>query len=88
MTERTLPKRPSVDHPVVHNIQAIAELERNVRDERTPFDRVTAAVTRMAGSTTFIAVHGHPCGRQHGVYRGSCSLVRWLDRDEYYTVCF
>jgi uncharacterized membrane protein len=57
MTERTPPRRPSAEHPVVGNIQAIAELERNALEERTSFDRVTAAVTRVAGSTTFIAVH-------------------------------
>jgi uncharacterized membrane protein len=51
------PKRPSAEHPVTHNIQAIAELERDALDKRTLMDRVTAAVTRVAGSTTFIAVH-------------------------------
>jgi uncharacterized membrane protein len=49
--------RPSGEHPVVHNVQAIAELERSVLEDRTPVDRLTAAVTRVAGSTTFIAVH-------------------------------
>jgi uncharacterized membrane protein len=57
MSDRTPPKRSRGDHPVGHNIQAIAELERSVLEDRTPFDRVTAAVTRVAGSTTFIAVH-------------------------------
>jgi uncharacterized membrane protein len=51
------PKRPSAEHPVVHNIQAMAELERNALDKRTLVDRVMAAVTRATGSTTFIAVH-------------------------------
>src|SRR5579862_5191913 len=51
------PTRQSADHPVVHNVQLIAELERNALEGRTPFDRVTAAVTRVAGSGMFIAVH-------------------------------
>jgi uncharacterized membrane protein len=51
------PKRPSAEHPVVHNIQAIAELEQGALDKRTPIDLVTAAVTRVSGSIAFIAVH-------------------------------
>ena len=57
MAERTHPNRQNAEHPVVHNVQLIAELERNALEGRTPFDRVTAAVTRVAGSATFIAVH-------------------------------
>jgi uncharacterized membrane protein len=57
MSERTPSKRQRDEHPVGHNIQAIAELERIVMEERSPVDRVTAAVTRIAGSTTFIAIH-------------------------------
>jgi uncharacterized membrane protein len=57
MAERTPPDSQSAEHPVVHNVQLIAELERNALEGRTPFDRVTAAVTRVAGSATFIAVH-------------------------------
>jgi uncharacterized membrane protein len=57
MTERTPSKRPRDEHPVGHNIQAIASLERIVLEERSSVDRVTAAVTRIAGSTTFIAIH-------------------------------
>src|SRR5471030_677266 len=52
-----LPKPPSDEHPVIHNIQAIAALERDAMDKRTLIDRVTAAVARVAGSTTFIAIH-------------------------------
>jgi uncharacterized membrane protein len=51
-------KPSKTEHPIVHNIQAIAEMERDALDKRTPLDRLTAAVTRMAGSTTFIAAHG------------------------------
>jgi uncharacterized membrane protein len=57
MTEHTPPNRSNTEHPVAHNIQAIAELERNALDERTSVDRATATLTRVTGSTTFIAVH-------------------------------
>jgi uncharacterized membrane protein len=53
-----LPKPlPKAEHPVVQNIQTIANLEQDALDKRTPLDRVTAAVARMAGSTMFIAAH-------------------------------
>jgi uncharacterized membrane protein len=45
------------EHPVGLNVQAIASLEREAFDQRTPVDRVSAAITRVAGSATFIAVH-------------------------------
>lgn len=57
MSEPTSSKRRRDEHPVGHNIQAIADLERIVLEERSSVDRVTAAVTRIAGSTTFIAIH-------------------------------
>jgi uncharacterized membrane protein len=47
----------SHEHPVGHNVQTIANLEREAIDQQTPVDRLTAAITRVAGSTTFIAVH-------------------------------
>jgi uncharacterized membrane protein len=50
-------KLTKAEDPVIHNIQAIAELERHALDKRTLVDRVTAVVTRVSGSTTFIAVH-------------------------------
>jgi uncharacterized membrane protein len=56
-TERTPPRRRSGEHPVGQNIQAVGDLERTVLEERTSFDKVTGAVTRVAGSTTFIAIH-------------------------------
>jgi uncharacterized membrane protein len=52
-----VPKRPGAEHPIIHNIQAIAELERDAREKRTLVDRVTAAVSRASGSATFIVVH-------------------------------
>jgi uncharacterized membrane protein len=45
------------EHPVGDNIQAIAELEQKARDDRTSIDRLTDAVTRAAGSRTFIVLH-------------------------------
>ena len=45
------------EHPVVHNIRAMVELERKSLDDRTPIDRLTDAVARVAGSTTFIVLH-------------------------------
>jgi uncharacterized membrane protein len=57
MTGPTPPARAKAEHPVVGNIEAIGELERHGREERTAVNRITATVTRVAGSTTFIAVH-------------------------------
>lgn len=52
------PRTPAThEHPVDLNVQAIANLDREAIDQQTPIDRVTAAITRIAGSTTFIAVH-------------------------------
>lgn len=54
---RTSKRSPAHEHPVVRNIQAIAELERKALDDRTPIDRLTNAVTRISWSTTFVALH-------------------------------
>jgi uncharacterized membrane protein len=45
------------EHPVVHNIRTMVELERKSQDDRTPLDRLTDAVGRVAGSTPFIVLH-------------------------------
>jgi uncharacterized membrane protein len=50
-------KRSEVEHPVARNVQAIAALEREALDDRTSLDRITHAVTRIAGSQTFILAH-------------------------------
>jgi uncharacterized membrane protein len=42
---------------VAHNIRAMVELAEEARHERTGMNRVTDAVARVAGSTTFIALH-------------------------------
>lgn len=57
MRQRRSSTHPSAEHPVVLNVQAIANLEREILDQQTPVDRATAAITRVAGSVTFIAVH-------------------------------
>jgi uncharacterized membrane protein len=45
------------EHPVGHNIRTMADLERQTLDHRTRIDRLTATVTRVAGSTPFIVLH-------------------------------
>jgi|SRR5579872_2150738 uncharacterized membrane protein len=53
----TMPTPPPNQHPVLHNIETIAELERDALEKRTRIERVTAGVTRIAGSTAFIVLH-------------------------------
>jgi uncharacterized membrane protein len=50
-------KPPETEHPVARNVQTIAALEREALDDRTHLDRLTHAVTRIAGSQAFIAAH-------------------------------
>src|SRR5438105_337854 len=45
-------------HPVARNIDAIAALERQALEERTHVDRLTDAITRIAGSRPFVVAHG------------------------------
>jgi uncharacterized membrane protein len=47
----------STEHPVELNVQAIATLERELLDQQTLVDRASTAITRVAGSATFIIVH-------------------------------
>ena len=47
----------SVAEPASQNIAAIASLERQALHERTTLDRVTDAVTAVAGSAAFLVVH-------------------------------
>jgi uncharacterized membrane protein len=49
--------RSEKEHPVARNVQTIAALEREALDERTHLDRLTHAVTRIAGSQAFILAH-------------------------------
>ena len=57
MKPRKLSTSPSSEHPVGLNVQAVTKLERDALDQLTAVDRVTARITRVAGSATFIAVH-------------------------------
>jgi uncharacterized membrane protein len=57
MKQRTTSMHASAEHPVGINVQAIAKLEREVLDQQTLVDRVTAGITRVTGSAPFIAVH-------------------------------
>ena len=43
--------------PVVKNVQAIADLERRLLDERTHINRLSDVGTRIAGSPSFIFLH-------------------------------
>ena len=49
--------RAGPEHPVVQNIRAMVELDQKALDTRTALDRLTDAVTRVAGSTPFIVLH-------------------------------
>jgi uncharacterized membrane protein len=57
MRQRKTPTHPDAEHPVGVNVQAIAKLEREVLNQQTTVDRVTAVITRVTGSATFIVVH-------------------------------
>jgi uncharacterized membrane protein len=57
MRQRTPSMHPQAEHPVGLNVQTIAKLEREALDQQTRFERGTAAITRVAGSIGFIAVH-------------------------------
>ena len=50
-------RAPGQEDPVVHNIRTMVELERKALDDRTPIDRLTHAVARVAGSMPFIVFH-------------------------------
>ncbi|MCU1386314.1 MAG: hypothetical protein JWL71_5011 [Acidobacteria bacterium] len=49
---------PRVPELAARNIQAIADLERTARQDRTRLDRFTDAVTSAAGSPLFLVAHG------------------------------
>jgi uncharacterized membrane protein len=61
MTERPRPRRPSPPAGVTalteRNVRAIAQLERTAMEERTSADRVSDAITRVAGSAGFVVGH-------------------------------
>jgi len=43
--------------PTLQNVRAIADLERQMVHERTPLQRITDSITRLAGSGLFLAAH-------------------------------
>jgi uncharacterized membrane protein len=51
---RTRPPEPPT---VVKNVQAIADLERRLLDERNHINRLSEFATRIAGSPTFVVLH-------------------------------
>jgi uncharacterized membrane protein len=50
-------RRPAVSPAVKKNITSIAQLEQEVEEQRTPFDRVSDAITGFVGSLQFILAH-------------------------------
>jgi uncharacterized membrane protein len=48
---------PSHNDPILENVHAIAELERSASFQRTRLERLTDAITEVAGSPAFIVFH-------------------------------
>ena len=55
----TTPKTPAARSvsPTERNVRAIAQLEHNAMPDRTSADRLSDAITRVAGSAAFVAAH-------------------------------
>jgi uncharacterized membrane protein len=47
----------SVSTHLERNVRAIAQLEHNAMKDRSPADRLSDAITRFAGSASFVAAH-------------------------------
>ena len=47
----------SVDELTRRNVEAVLELEKAAKEERTPSDRVAEKIARFCGSMTFVWVH-------------------------------
>lgn len=54
---RKRPPKAVVSQAMERNVRAIAELERHAIHQRTTADRVSDAITRVAGSAAFVAAH-------------------------------
>jgi uncharacterized membrane protein len=50
-------RKKELEPPVVKNVQAIAELEKRMLEERKHISRLSELATRVAGSTPFIVGH-------------------------------
>lgn len=55
MSERR--PRTESETPVVKNVQAIADLERRMLEERKHLSRLSEVGTRLAGSPSFVVIH-------------------------------
>jgi uncharacterized membrane protein len=51
------PVKAVVSQPMERNVRAVAELEQAAIKERTAADRLSDAITRVAGSAMFVACH-------------------------------
>src|SRR5436190_18198844 len=54
---RKRPPARSVSTHMERNVRAIAKLERDAMAERTPADRLSDSIARVAGSAGFVAFH-------------------------------
>jgi uncharacterized membrane protein len=53
--ENLLPRRAAAN-PTQYNIDAIAKLEHDALDRRTPTERVSDVITRLVGNVGFLLV--------------------------------
>ena len=54
--ENPFPRRDAAN-PTQYNIDAIAQLEHDALDRRTPTERVSDVITKLAGNIGFLAAH-------------------------------
>jgi uncharacterized membrane protein len=50
-------RHPSPTNPTQYNIDAIAKLEHDALERRTPIERVSDVVTKLVGNLAFLLVH-------------------------------
>src|ERR1035438_6479599 len=54
--DNPLPRRAAAN-PTQYNIDAIAKLERDALDRRTPTERVSDVITKLVGNMGFLLAH-------------------------------
>src|SRR6202158_5681420 len=54
---KNAPVQPDSPHPTQGNIEAIARLEHEALDRRTPTERVSDAITKLVGNIGFLLAH-------------------------------
>src|ERR1022692_2879101 len=54
--DNTLPRRAAAN-PTQYNIDAIAKLEHDALDRRTPTERVSDVITKLVGNMGFLLAH-------------------------------